>query len=161
MMDLGIPIFNDEMENAVAPFIQTDGKFTSEKWESLKKRFIRHYRFREIGFETIELFRSYWIDVFEDEIERFLNLWNTNIDDKLSNSTSNLERELNNADLPFTPLQNVDEYSSYKTTEKVKSSGISGKSQMEQLETYNKHYQDIDNQFIMVFNDLFMGVYEV
>jgi hypothetical protein len=26
---------------------------------------------------------------------------------------------------------------------------------------YNKNYQDIDNQFLMLFNDLFMGVYKV
>lgn len=159
MIDLGIPVFSSEIELIVSNHF--DDIFTESKWEKLKSRFVQKYKHREIGFETIELFYDYFIDTFEDNIDKFKSLWSVVIDDILSNNINNLKTELINADLPFSPLQDIEDYASNKSTNNLKSSGILNSSQMEQLMKYNKNYQDIDSQFLLLFNDLFMGVIKV
>jgi uncharacterized membrane protein len=159
MIDLGIPVFSSEIELIASNHF--DDNFTESKWEKFKTRFIQKYKYREIGFEIVELFYDYFIDTFEDNIDKFKALWSVVIDDILSNNINNLKTEIINADLPFSPLQDVEDYASNKSTNILKSSGIINSSQMEQLMKYNKNYQDIDNQFLMLFNDLFMGVYKV
>lgn len=159
MIDLGIPVFSSEIELIVSNHF--DDIFTESKWEKFKTRFVQKYKHREIGFEIIELFYDYFIDTFEDNIDKFKSLWSVVIDDILSNNINNLNTEVINADLPFSPLQDIEEYASNKSTNNLKSSGILNSSQMEQLMKYNKNYQDIDSQFLLLFNDLFMGVYKV
>lgn len=159
MIDLGIPVFSSEIELIVSNHF--DDIFTESKWEKLKSRFVQKYKYREIGFETIELFYDYFIDTFEENIDKFKSLWSVVIDDILSNNINKLKTEVINADLPFSPLQDIEDYASNKSTNNLKSSGILNSSQMEQLMKYNKNYQDIDSQFLLLFNDLFMGVIKV
>lgn len=156
MTDLSIPIFSDDIETIVAE--QIDTTFTSEKWSTLKTRYYQHYKYREIGFETVDMYYDYFIDSFLSNIDKFKDLWNVTITNKLDNNSSTIKTSLVNSDLPFNELDPLSDYASFKSENESDSSASTNQSQMEGLKKYNNDYQDIDSQWLDSFNDLFMGV---
>lgn len=162
MVDLGIPIFNEDIETIVTGYLETgtDAYFTSEYWTNFKNKFYRKYKYKEIGFETEEMFYDYFIQVFEENIDEFKKFWhNYSITDITSNNNITKTNSLTTKNLPFTELDELDQSASYKEKASETQSGMVGVSQLEQLNNYVEKLKDLDNMFLDKFKVLFMNIY--
>lgn len=160
MIQNQITIWTTDFEtNVVATYFDTT--FTAEKWTALKSLFNKKYLYREIGFETPDLFR-YWIELtFEEEILNYkqkLKAYNLMTSNPYSNNQTDVTEQTDFEDLPMTPLD-TSTHLSTRSTRKSQGKSRSNLTEIEMFDDFSKKVRDLDDEFIEKFNNCFMLIY--
>ena len=160
MIQHEIPIWTTEFEtNFVMP--EFDSLFTADKWNYLKILFNKKYLYREIGFETPEMFRHYlelgfmeYIGLYKKRLKAFSYV----SDNPLSNAETQINEETDFEDLPMTPLDSSNHLST-RTNRKSNGKARNDATEISLMDEYSRLIHDLDDDFIDQFNDCFMLIY--
>lgn len=135
--------------------------FTSDVWNKLKSLFNFKYLYREIGFETPEMWRHYIELEFIENIESYiarLTAYKNLSSDIYNNAETNIEEETDFEDLPMTPLD-TSTHLSTRTGRKSKGTARNNITEIEIFDKYSKLIRDLDEEFVEYFNKCFMLIY--
>lgn len=130
------------------------------KKQELEKNFVEHFKFHEIGSETIPRFKDRFKARWLETIDKYSKMFeaNSRIDrdvDILSNV--NTETKIVFNDSP----KGVEEFDNSHATNFTKSysKGYAGTTGIELLRNYNENFIDVQEKFFDEFNSLFMQIY--
>lgn len=130
------------------------------KKEQLQQNWVKHFKFHEIGSETLDRFtdrvQCRWLEV----IEKYSIMLEAN--ERLNNeidvlSNINMENSVVFNDAPKGEVIFDDKHATNFTKSKTK--GYTGTTGIELLKNYNENFIDIQEKFFNEFNNLFMQVY--
>ena len=149
VLDFGYNIFNFDY-----PFYDDDKK------EQLQTNWVQHFKFHEIGSETVERFmdrmQTKWLEVIDKYSSMFEanNRIKTDLD-ILSNQNTETRVVFND-----TPKGEVEFDETHATNFTVsKSKGYIGTTGIQLLKDFNTNFINIQEEFFKEFSSLFMQIY--
>lgn len=139
--------------------------FNYNFWNDTKKKelqdsFIEHFKFHEIGSETIQRFKDRLKCRWLESIDKYSTLFEAN--ERLNNEVDVLSNVNTETTIIFNDSPKGEETfdkkhaTNYTTT---KSNGYAGTTGIELLRNYNENFIDIQEKFFEEFNSLFMQVF--
>ena len=131
--------------------------------EELETGFIKHFYFREVGFETLERFKQRLETCWKESLGEFDSLlveYSKPIN-VLSNAGTDSENTIIFNDTPQSALD-YGEQSNHATNithGTSKNKGYAGQTEIELLEKYHDKIKDIQTEFYNSFENLFMQIF--
>lgn len=149
VVDFGYNLFNFEYDF-----------YDNDKKEKIQTNWFEHFKFYEIGSETIERFldrmKTKWLEV----VEKYSTMFEAN--ERIKNqidilSNYNTESQVVFNDTPKGEVVFDEKHMTNYTVSKTK--GFMGTTGIQLLKDYNQNFIDIQEEFFKEFSNLFMQVY--
>lgn len=130
------------------------------KKSELQNNFIEHFKFHEIGSETIQRFKDRLKCRWLETIDKYSILFEAN--ERLNNEVDVLSNVNTETTIIFNDSpKGVETFDKNHATNytKTKSKGYAGTTGIELLKNYNENFIDVQEKFFNEFNSLFMQIF--
>lgn len=158
IVDMGINIF-DFVYDIWTP----TGESEELTKQAIQQKFIDMYYFREIGQETITMFKHYlkqrWQLLIPEYNKLFEAEYNTTLDKALTNDSFESNNFSVYNDTPKGVVDFDNKHATSFTKNITNNKGLHGQSLAEATRNYMQLVTNVTNQFLMEFNDLFFQLY--
>lgn len=130
------------------------------KKSELQNNFIEHFKFHEIGSETVQRFKDRFKCRWLEVIDKYSKMFETNA--RLNNDVDVLSNVNTETTIVFNDSPKGEEtFDKNHATNftKTKSKGYAGTTGIELLKNYNENFIDVQEKFFNEFNSLFMQIF--